>query len=54
VILLAYPNPALDRARSLMYSRDPLRVYTADGLLIGEFGEERRSVVQTSRSSFSE
>jgi penicillin-binding protein 1A len=26
--------------------RIPLRVYTADGVLIGEFGEERRSVVR--------
>ena len=45
VILLAYPNlPSLD-ALTDYRPKIPLRVYTADGILIGEFGEERRSVV---------
>ena len=29
----------------------PMHVYTADGLLIGEFGEERRSVVRIRATS---
>src|SRR5258706_5616980 len=45
VILLAYPNlPSID-ALTESQPKIPLRVYTADGVLIGEFGEERRSVV---------
>src|SRR5258708_5141363 len=45
VILLAYPNLPSIEALTEYQPRIPLRVYTADGLLIGEFGEERRSVV---------
>ena len=45
VVLLAYPNlPSLE-ALTDYQPKIPLRVYTADGTLIGEFGEERRSVV---------
>src|SRR6267142_138554 len=45
VILLAYPNLPSVEALTEYQPKIPLRVYTADGLLIGEFGEERRSVV---------
>jgi membrane peptidoglycan carboxypeptidase len=45
VLLLAYPNlPSLD-ALTDYQPKVPLRIYTADGELIGEFGEERRSVI---------
>ena len=45
VLLLAYPNlPSLD-ALTDYQPKVPLRVYTSDGELIGEFGEERRSVI---------
>jgi penicillin-binding protein 1A len=45
VVLLAYPNlPSLDVLTDYQ-PKIPLRVYTADGSLIGEFGEERRSVI---------
>src|SRR5256712_10584451 len=45
VILLAYPNlPSIEPPPDTR-PRTPFRVTTADGLLIGEFGEERRSVV---------
>src|SRR5260370_16877251 len=45
VILLAYPTRPSIEALTEYQPKIPLRVYTADGLLIGEFGEERRSVV---------
>jgi len=45
VIALAYPNlPTLD-ALTEYQPKIPLRIYSADGVLIGEFGEERRAVV---------
>ena len=45
VALLAYPNlPSLDVLTDYQ-PKIPLRVYTAEGALIGEFGEERRSVI---------
>jgi penicillin-binding protein 1A len=45
VIALAYPNlPPLD-ALTDYQPKVPLRVYTIDGELIGEFGEERRVLV---------
>ena len=45
VVALAYPNlPSLD-ALTDYQPKVPLRVYTEDGTLIGEFGEERRSVI---------
>ena len=45
VILLAYPHLPSLGALTDYQPKIPLRVYTADGTLIGEFGEERRSVV---------
>lgn len=45
-ITSAYPNlPSLDAVTDYR-PKIPLRVYTADGHLIGEFGEERRAVVR--------
>ena len=45
VVLVAYPNLPSIEALTEYQPKIPLRVYTAEGLLIGEFGEERRSVV---------
>ncbi len=45
VLALAYPNlPSLDVLTDYQ-PKIPLRVYTAEGSLIGEFGEERRSLI---------
>ena len=45
ILALAYPNlPSLEVLTDYR-PKIPLRVYTADGSLIGEFGEERRSLV---------
>ncbi|MFZ2266068.1 MAG: penicillin-binding protein 1A [Azonexus sp.] len=45
VLVLAYPNlPSLEVLTDYR-PKIPLRVFTADGYLIGEFGEERRAVV---------
>ena len=45
MILLAYPNlPSLE-ALTDYRPKVPLRVYSAEGTLIGEFGEERRAIV---------
>jgi len=45
VILLAWPNlPSLD-ALTEYQPKIPLRVYSAEGALIGEFGEEHRSLI---------
>jgi len=45
VIALAYPNlPSLEVLTDYQ-PKIPLRVYTSEGALIGEFGEERRSLV---------
>src|SRR5207302_832723 len=45
VVALAYPNlPSLE-ALTEYQPKIPLRIYSAEGVLIGEFGEERRSVV---------
>ena len=45
VVALAYPNlPSLDTLTDYQ-PKVPLRVYTAEGTLIGEFGEERRVLV---------
>ena len=45
VVVLAYPQlPSLD-ALTAYQPKIPLRIYTAEGVLIGEFGEERRSVI---------
>ena len=45
-LLIAYPNLPSIEALTDYRPKIPLRVYTADGVLIGEFGEERRSVVK--------
>ncbi len=46
ILALAYPNlPSLEVLTDYR-PKIPLRVYTADGFLIGEFGEERRSLVR--------
>ncbi|MFZ1910539.1 MAG: penicillin-binding protein 1A [Burkholderiales bacterium] len=48
VVALAYPNlPSLDSLTDYQ-PKIPLRIYTEDGALIGEFGEERRSVISIS------
>ena len=45
VIALAYPNlPSLEVLTDYQ-PKIPLRVYTAEGALIGEFGEERRLLI---------
>src|SRR5437762_2659444 len=45
LVVLAYPNlPELD-ALTAYQPKIPLRIYTAEGTLRGEFGEERRAVV---------
>jgi penicillin-binding protein 1A len=45
VLVLAYPKlPSLEVLTDYR-PKVPLRIYTADGHLIGEFGEERRAVV---------
>jgi penicillin-binding protein 1A len=45
VVTLAYPKlPSLDILTDYR-PKIPLKVYTADGFLIGEFGEERRALV---------
>src|SRR5512134_930762 len=45
VVVLAYPQlPSLE-ALTAYQPKVPLRIYTAEGILIGEFGEERRAVV---------
>jgi penicillin-binding protein 1A len=46
VLLVAFPKvPSIDVLTEYQ-PKVPLRVYTADGALIGEFGEERRAVVR--------
>src|SRR5213075_2908896 len=45
VIVLAYPNLPELNALTAYQPKIPLRIYTAEGTLIGEFGEERRAVV---------
>src|SRR5260370_38545912 len=44
VIVLAYPNLPELNALTAYQPKIPLRIYSADGVLIGEFGEERRAV----------
>ena len=44
-IALAYPNLPSLQALTEYQPKIPLRIYTAEGILIGEFGEERRAVV---------
>lgn len=46
ILILTYPNlPSLEILTDYR-PKIPLRVFTADGHLIGEFGEERRAVVR--------
>ena len=45
VVALAFPNLPSLGALTEYQPKIPLRIYTADGVLIGEFGEERRAVV---------
>ncbi|MCX7151802.1 MAG: penicillin-binding protein 1A [Proteobacteria bacterium] len=46
VLLLLFPNlPSIDVLTDYQ-PKIPLRIYSADGVLIGEFGEERRAMVQ--------
>ena len=45
VVALAYPNLPTLEALTEYQPKVPLRIYSADGALIGEFGEERRAVV---------
>ena len=44
-LALAYANLPDISELSNYHAKQPLRVYSADGDLIGEFGEERRSMV---------
>ena len=45
-LAMAYPNlPALDTLTDYR-PKMPLRIFSADGALIGEFGEERRNMVR--------
>ena len=45
-VILAYPTlPSLESLTDYQ-PKIPLRVYTSDGVLIGEFGEERRALVK--------
>src|SRR5689334_24261696 len=45
VVVLAYPNLPSLGALTEYQPKIPLRIYTAEGVLMGEFGEERRAVV---------
>src|SRR3954469_25590606 len=45
VIALAFPNLPSLQALTEYQPKIPLRVYSAEGVLIGEFGEERRAVI---------
>src|SRR3982751_928272 len=45
IIALAYPNLPSLQALTEYQPKIPLRVYSAEGTLIGEFGEERRAIV---------
>src|SRR5687768_13234940 len=45
VVALAYPNLPSLQALTEYQPKIPLRIYTAEGIQIGEFGEERRAVV---------
>src|SRR5260370_1622971 len=45
VIALAFPNLPSLQALTEYQPKVPLRVYSAEGVMIGEFGEERRAVI---------
>ena len=42
ILMLAYPQLPSVETLTEYQPKIPLRIYTADGVLIGEFGEERR------------
>jgi penicillin-binding protein 1A len=44
-LAVAYPNLPSITSLTDYHPREPLRVYSTDGVLLGEFGEERRSFV---------
>ncbi|MBI4988684.1 MAG: penicillin-binding protein 1A [Rhodocyclales bacterium] len=46
IVVLAYPQLPSIEVLTDYQPKIPLRVYTADGHLIGEFGEERRALVR--------
>ena len=46
VVVLAYPQLPSIEVLTDYQPKIPLRIYTADGHLIGEFGEERRALVR--------
>jgi penicillin-binding protein 1A len=48
VVALAFPNLPSLQSLTEYQPKVPLRVYSAEGILIGEFGEERRAVVSIS------
>src|SRR3954468_21711963 len=45
LVVLAYPNLPELNALTAYQPKVPLRIYTAEGVLIGEFGEERAARV---------
>src|SRR5688572_20530088 len=45
VVALAYPKLPSLQSLTEYQPKIPLRIYTAEGVLIGEFGEERRAVI---------
>jgi len=45
VVALAYPNLPSLQSLTEYQPKIPLRIYSAEGVLMGEFGEERRAVV---------
>jgi penicillin-binding protein 1A len=45
VVALVYPNLPSLQSLTEYQPKIPLRIYTAEGAMIGEFGEERRAVV---------
>src|SRR5262249_36118096 len=47
-VALAYPSLPSIQALADYQPKIPLRVYSAEGVLIGEFGEERRNLVRFS------
>ena len=49
LVALAYPNLPSLQSLTEYQPKIPLRVYTAEGTLIGEFGEERRAVISISQ-----
>lgn len=46
MLMMAYPNLPDIESLATYQPKQPLRVFSADNVLIGEFGEERRSLVR--------